>query len=115
MITAKFKENVNTLSLRVKGHALSAPEGEDLICAASSILALQAAQMAENLYIQEWLDKKPRISIDKGDVTVIVHPKEEHREMVFNMLQTVAIGYSILESKYPEYVKLTMFGAPKAA
>lgn len=114
MITATFKElkNTKSISLKVKGHAMSAPEGHDLICAASSAYGFQAIQMVENMYHSEWLTRKPKMWINHGDIHITLRPKEEYYTIVFNMMQVIAIGYQILEDKYPEYVQLTVFSEP---
>ena len=115
MITALFKElkHTKSISLKVKGHAESAPEGKDLICAASSAYGFQAIQTVENMFFSDWLVKKPKIWINKGDISIVFRPKEEYYTVCLNMLQVVAVGYQILEEKYPDFVQLTAFTKPE--
>lgn len=115
MITAVFKEHKHdkTLSVKIKGHAQSAPEGQDLICAASSAYGFQAIQTVENMYLAEWLDRKPKMWIKKGGIHISCKPKPEYYTIVINILQVVAVGYQILEEKYPEYVRFTPFVEPE--
>ena len=46
MIRARYGRRALTLELR--GHAQSAPKGQDLVCAAASTLAFTAAEALQN-------------------------------------------------------------------
>ena len=100
------------MTIKIKGHANTAQEGKDLICAASSAYGFQAIQVVENMYKTEWLYSKPKMWIKKGDIHFFVKPMPEYYTIVFNMLQVIAMGYQILSEKYPEYVKFKSFDEP---
>ena len=103
------------LTIKINGHAQSAPEGQDLICAASSAFGFQAVQTVENMHYAGWLDTKPKIRIKKGDIHISLKTKCEYHTVVINMLNVVAVGYQILAEKYPEHVQLTPFVKPSKA
>jgi uncharacterized protein YsxB (DUF464 family) len=115
MITAIFKEHRHnkTISIKIKGHAQTAPEGEDLVCAASSAYGFQAIQTVKSMFEAGWLVRKPKMRIDKGDIHISLRPKNEYYTVVINMLQVVATGYQLLENSYPDNVQLTAFAKPE--
>ena len=104
---------------KVSGHAGSAPEGEDLICAAASAYAEQAILIARALYKEGKLRKRPRISEEIGRVVVVMRPKcfclspedmtlddeFEYAEIVAEV-RTVVSGFDFLTKKYPKFIKL---------
>lgn len=112
MVKAKFKEIKSTgkINVDITGHALSAPEGKDLICCAVSAYGVQLAQMIENVWLEKWCIETPKITIDKGDILIRVKPKPEYYQMIFNMISVVEIGFMWLDKDYPEYVMFIPFG-----
>lgn len=108
MIQVAFQEaqNRRALSFRLQGHAGQAPHGQDLVCAAASILAYTAAQVISDMYADSKLSLRPCIRLNRGDALVVVRPKEEFYDEALYALYLVQRGYYLLERNYPQYVKL---------
>ena len=109
MITVTLNRKAETLSLCVTGHAGFASMGQDIVCAAASILCYTAAQTALDLYEQGKLRKKPRVDVGKGDATVTLCPGNDAAAEAMVALHTVATGFALLAHHYPEYVRFTLF------
>lgn len=108
MILVKFEEDPErgSLTLRVNGHAGQNVYGQDLVCAAASILELQLAQ---KLIFDEkagWLRRDPRIKRRNGDAILTAWPRNEYRDAVVNEFAMTWTGYLLLARKYPQYVML---------
>lgn len=95
------------IKLRIRGHAGSAPRGEDLVCAGVSALALTAGQCAALLYERGLLKRDPMIRLHSGDAIVALTPKKEALAEVIMCFWTVQCGMYALQQQYPEYIKLT--------
>ena len=67
------------------------------------------------MYRDGWLLKKPSRTVKDGKFYLSVRPKEDYRTIVFNMIQVIATGFSVLEDGAPDYVKLITFGNAEAA
>ncbi len=101
MIRAEY--NRVDLSLLVRGHAQSAPKGEDLICAAASILAFTAEGVLQN----EEAHFMPRISRRNGEFRIVCQPKEGQVARCRQIFDTIFTGFEILANEYPDYVRVT--------
>ena len=112
MIQATFESDAATgiLSLTVTGHAGAAEKGQDIVCASASILTYTVAQIAQFMYKQKQLKKRPRIKIESGDAHVVVKPKDDFYAEAMHTFFVAQVGYSLLAHNYPDYVGLTMFG-----
>lgn len=112
MIEVDFHEipNRKAVSLRMTGHAGNAPQGQDTVCAAASILAYTAAQNAVCLYNEEKLDRAPAIRLEKGEAEVTVEPKEEFYDETLYGFWICQLGYILLSRGYPNCVTLKPFG-----
>lgn len=112
MIEAVFDYNPKSgnLIFRCKGHANTAPEGEDVICAAVTSHAREIEAAANIMYSTHWLERPPLMEIEKGKVKIRICPKKEFREIIFYMLQMPMVGIDNLAREYPEYVSLVKFG-----
>ena len=57
MLTVRFyqKPSNGSIHMTIKGHAESAPKGEDLICSAATMLAYMVAQAVQFMYENEQL------------------------------------------------------------
>lgn len=84
-------------SLRVKGHANTAPAGKDLVCAAVSAIAIGALNALEN-------SEEYDIEIDDGLVDVAIPAGlSEHDETVF---ETMIIQLKTIEASYREAINI---------
>ena len=101
MIRANYNRKETILT--VKGHAQSAPKGEDLICAAASILAFTAVAAAEDNK-EKYL---PRITQHDGEMRIECRPTSSYITPCRRMLDTIYAGYEILANEYPDFVRTT--------
>lgn len=92
--------NRDETELTIKGHAASAPKGQDLVCAAASVLAFTAEACAEDNR-DRFL---PRIVKRDGEMRILCRPKKSHLAACRRMMDTVFTGYEILEARYPAFV-----------
>ena len=114
MIQVTFEEDRENrvLVLRMRGHAGHAPEGQDVVCAAASILAYTAAQLASDMFADGKLRRKPCIRLERGDAVVSLRPTEEYYDEALYALYVAQVGYYLLAKNYPLNVRLSPFGQP---
>lgn len=99
MINVTYNRRETTLT--VKGHAQSAPKGEDLICSAASILAFTAIAA-----VQDNSDKfLPRITQHDGEIRIACSPTSSFITPCRRVLDTINTGFEILANEYPDYVR----------
>lgn len=89
MIHAVLDADYNGLSLTVDGHSGSAPRGEDLVCAAVSILIQTLAEELRGVNSYE---------LETGHFKCYV-PEEDEACVMF-----AADGLRLLSEQYPDYV-----------
>lgn len=111
MIKAKFRHDKDTheLTMRVTGHSGAAKRGEDLICAAASILAFTAAQEITDLYADGRLEGRPEIRKGSGRMVITVLPKPDAYAEVLHALYILQKGFVLLAANNPKYVKVSPF------
>ena len=99
MINVTYNRRETTLT--VKGHAQSAPKGQDLVCAAASTLAFTAAEAlrdeAERFY--------PSVVQRPGELRITCEPASGSRKACRRLLDTIWVGFEILANEYPDYVR----------
>ena len=90
-----------SFALTVEGHAGAGPYGQDLVCAALSILAatLEAAvsDRAETLL--------PSVCRGPGRLRISCRPVPESCGLCRSIYETVFTGFELLGSRYPEHVQ----------
>ena len=108
MIRVYIRTDVETedIVFKAKGHAMSAPKGEDLVCAAASAYVNQLCETVKAIDRQGWLIKKPKIHVEDGKASIVYHPKEACRAIVEYLTMMTTTGFDWLEKEYPEHVKL---------
>ncbi len=115
MIHVKFEYGENgSMTLRVNGHAGQNVYGQDIVCAASSILATTLAQALKIDREAGKLRRDPRIKLKSGDAIVTAFPKAEHTDHVLTEFLMAKSGYLLLAHNYPQYVMLEDDITPKA-
>ncbi|QUO37943.1 ribosomal-processing cysteine protease Prp [Dysosmobacter sp. Marseille-Q4140] len=86
-------------NLRIEGHAGYAPEGQDIVCAAVSALALS---------LHGWLAAHPEICLwasrDSGGSARFLFHRTPGSRAVYEMLSA---GLSSIAAEYPEYVRIS--------
>lgn len=108
MITARFytKPGNGSIHMTLKGHALAAPKGEDLICSAATMLAYTVAQAVQFMHEQGKLKKKPKIHIKDGEATIIATPTEDGYAEALHTFWVAQCGIHVLAHNYPQNVVL---------
>ena len=108
MITARFyqKPSNGSIHMIIKGHADTAPKGEDLICASATMLAYTVAQAVQFMQESNKLKKKPKIHIKDGEATIIATPKEDAYAETLHTFWVAQCGVHVLAHNYPQNVKL---------
>ena len=101
MLTVKLHTDPEKLGLRLNGHAGAGKWGEDIVCAAASILTYTAAASAGQLYRAGKMKTAPRIRLLPGDGLV----ETENSPAAAELMQTVCTGYRLLALRYPENIQ----------
>ena len=112
MIQARFEksEDGKTLILAVKGHSEQAVSGQDIVCAAASILAYMVAQMVKTMREDGKLKKAPTVRMDSGDAVITCKPTKQFFGEALHTYRVAQTGYELLAHTYGEYVRVTKFG-----
>lgn len=95
-----------SIHMKVKGHANTAPKGEDLVCASATMLVYTVAQAMTFMHEQGQLEEKPHIKIREGKAVVVVKPKEDFYAEALHTFWVAQCGAHLLKSNYPEAVSL---------
>ena len=111
MVKVQFFTNKESgsITLKLTGHAGQAKKGEDIVCAAVSILAYTVAQALQFMYEQGELQKKPHIKLAEGDTVIVAKPKAESYAEALHTFFVAQVGYHLLSHNYPQYVTLSSF------
>ena len=99
------KDN-GSIHLKVKGHAGTAPKGQDLVCASATMLVYTVAQAMAFMHEQGQLEEKPHIKIREGKAIVVARPKEDFYAEVLHTFWVAQCGAHLLAKNYPEAVSL---------
>ena len=93
----------------VRGHAGTAPAGQDLVCAAVSTLTYTLAENVAQLH--RWRKvAKPKIRLENGDAEISCVPAAACRSAVMDVFEAVCIGFALLEEKYPDVISYRVHG-----
>ena len=103
MIRVTQTDDGKTLALAVTGHAGKGPKGEDIVCAAATMLAYTLAQNVSKYRLG--LKGRPKIQMKEGDIIVRCRPKDRHREQLRLVYETIGEGYRLLAHNYPDAVE----------
>jgi uncharacterized protein YsxB (DUF464 family) len=110
MIRIRFYKKVDgSVHLTMKGHAGAGPVGEDLVCAAATMLAYTVAQAVQFHDEQEMLTREPKIDIRDGDAVVIATPTKDGYAAVLHTFWVAQCGAHILACNYPRNVRIEQF------
>lgn len=104
MVQGAFWTDGRTFLLTLRGHADYAPSGQDIVCAACSILAYAAAETALQMYREGFLAQEPSVRLEAGDVRIWCKPARAYRRMARDRLEGLTAGFALLALKYPEHV-----------
>lgn len=93
-------------TLTIQGHAGGAPWGQNLVCAAVSMLAYALAQRLTELENQGALVQPPQIRLTSGDAQISAIAKENHADQVQEAFALIQSGLTLLHQRYPQQVQL---------
>ena len=112
MVQAEFFTNKESgsITMKLSGHAGQAENGQDIVCAATSILAYTVAQALQFMYEQGDLQKKPHIKLEEGDTIIVAKPKADSYAEALHTFFVAQVGYHLLAHNYHQYVTLKSFG-----
>lgn len=106
MIHAEFFQKDGAVCMEMQGHALTAPKGEDLICAAATMVVYTLAQAVQFLYEQNRLLEKPEVRITDGYAKIHVYPRKCALAETLMTFWVAQAGAYVLERNYPQAVSL---------
>ena len=92
--------DVERMQLRVRGHALYAPEGQDIVCAAVSTLVYTLAQ---NLALT-LCDGDYTAQLEDGDAYIEARPPAELAVSCQRIFMVIVNGLNLLANQYGQYV-----------
>lgn len=92
--------------LEVKGHAGQAEHGKDIVCSAVSILTYTAAQLIKEMEAYGMCLGNPEVEMNSGNAVIKAEFSKFTYVDALKMLHVITTGYSLLQARYPEYVKL---------
>lgn len=89
---------------QTSGHAGFAPQGEDIVCAAVSVLAQTAVGAMQDLIGEKYFSYKIKNGYLKCTVSLDI--PEELKEKTLTILETIVIGFKQIELTYGKYVSV---------
>ena len=110
MIQVTIGDRDGYLWLTMEGHAGTAPKGQDIVCAAATMLMYTAAQAALDMGSRGELQRPPTVKLDDGNAGVSFRPKEGAMEKGRLVLDVIRRGLEVLGKRYPENVAIYVLG-----
>ena len=111
MIQVTIGDRDGVLWLSMAGHAGAAPKGQDIVCAAATMLMYTAAQAALDMGSRGELQTSPSVKLDDGSAGVAFRPKKEAMEKGRLVLDVIRRGLEVLGKRYPENVAIYVLGS----
>ena len=107
MIQVTYHREYNRVTM--KGHAGAGPEGHDLVCAATSALALT---LAGNVAYMETQDAVWGViaKLEEGDAEIQCTPYRRYKDSVEQIFRAICVGFELLATKYPENISYSVRG-----
>ncbi|NMB11604.1 MAG: ribosomal-processing cysteine protease Prp [Firmicutes bacterium] len=93
-----------------EGHSGFAPHGEDIVCAAVSVL-LQTAVLG----LQEVAGIKPQVVVGDGHLVCHLSAEETGNAAVHTILQTMLLGLQAIQAEYGGYVSVKQIDSARSA
>lgn len=110
MIQVTIGDRDGTLWLSMEGHAGAAPKGQDIVCAAATMLMYTIAQAALDMGSRGELQRPPSVKLDDGNACAAFWPKKEALEKGRLVLDVIRRGLEVLGKRYPENVAIYVIG-----
>ena len=113
MVYATFHhlKDRNAYVASVDGHAGFAEMGKDVVCAGASMFAMGLAQCVLQMHAEGKLEKKPTVTVHKGEVSVVGKPRPEHEDELRHYFHMAQVGLRLLQESYPNHVSLKLYEA----
>lgn len=105
MTRVYFREYYDRYLLIVEGHADYNKNGDDIVCAAVSVLVYTFLNMLKDEECDGRL-KIRREALRDGYFCVEVEPFDFSKEKTKGIVETIVMGLAMLNEEYPEFVKL---------
>ena len=96
----------DTLEMEMQGHAETAPKGQDLVCAAATMLVYTLGQAVQFLYEQGRLLYEPQMRMVDGYAKITVYPRKCAVAETLMAFWVAQAGAFVLERNYPKAVDL---------
>lgn len=106
MIDVVYKAECGVLSLSLDGHAGAAEFGQDIICAAASMLAYTLAAAVSDADKQGKLRGEPIIALSGGHARIVCVPFPDECDRMRSYYELIVRGYEMLCARYPDNVSL---------
>ena len=107
MIKVIYHRDLNRVS--VVGHAMSAEEGQDLVCASVSILVYTLASFVQNMKNAGQV-YNPTAELKDGDALISCSPPNKFKRSVTLVFDSLCAGFEILARDYPDNVSYEIRG-----
>lgn len=106
MTKIKIERGERRVTVEISGHAKYNP-GNDIVCAAASMLASTFAQYAQKLFKAGVIEQMLAFEYTPSRVYVdyIIGDKATYQVMSSTLLDVLKTGYELLEEQYPKNVK----------
>ena len=104
----RIEYDADELHMLIRGHAGSAPPGQDLVCAGVSTLSFALVNAA--LDRGELYNTHLYINDKDAEIGVRCYPDEEHEELCREMFRTILHGFAILKAESPDYIEIEITG-----
>ena len=105
----KIMMDMDELTVKITGHAGTAPAGQDIVCAAVSTVYQWLIFSLEELSDQKDCVKKLEYTQEPGDCRLYTVPKECGRIPVRQRFLFAREGFELIADNYPENVKLEVY------
>ena len=99
MIQVEYEREAHRLT--AKGHAGSAPCGQDLVCAAVSGLLFALAQSVYDMHERGFLTEHV-VNLEPGEAEISC--KSKYNRCLKTMFDTICNGFRVLAEEYPENI-----------
>jgi uncharacterized protein YsxB (DUF464 family) len=92
-------------AISAKGHAGAGASGQDIVCAAASIVTYVVAETVLSMWKGRKLQKKPVVRLSSGSALIHCSPLTDYREEVQAAFRFAATGYGLLSRSYADNVQ----------
>ena len=104
----KVEYDPEEFRMEIRGHAGTAPPGQDLVCAAASTLSFALVNAA----LDRGEQYNTHLHLNKKDAVIGVrcYPDEEHEELCREMFRTILHGFALLREGNPDNIEIEITG-----